>query len=76
MNLEDQKYYEALFNTFSTPGWKLITEKWKEVEATKDSIKTVIDGNYEERKGELTMLNWMLRFEDDHRNAYEELNDA
>lgn len=75
MSPEDQKYYEELFNTFSTPGWKLITAKWEEVEKTKDSIRTIIDGNYEQRKGELTMLNWMLNFEEDHRKVYDSLID-
>lgn len=73
MTLEDQKYYEALFATFATPGWALIVEKWEEVEANKNSAKTIVDGGLEYRKGELSMINWMLRFEEDHRTAYEEL---
>ena len=73
MTPEDQKYYDELFDTFATPGWKHITEKWKEVLKAKDSILSVPEGGLEERKGELTMLKWMMNFEGDHKDVYDDL---
>ena len=75
LNIEDQKYYEALFETFSTPGWKHIMEKWEKAFKAKNSVLSIPEGGFEQRKGEHLMLDVMLRFEEDHRRAYEELSD-
>jgi len=67
----DEKYYDELFNTFTTTGWKSVMEKLEEILEAKDSIRSIPEGGLEERKGELKMLTYLMTFEEEHRKAYE-----
>jgi hypothetical protein len=75
MTPEDNKYYDELFETFSTPGWKHIVEKWEGMLKAKDSIMSIPEGGLEGRKGELRILDYMLKFENLHRDTYDSLVD-
>lgn len=75
MTPEDNKYYEELFETFSTKGWEHITSKLNDILVAKDSIRSVPEGGLEFRQGELSMLAYLIDFEDAHKDMYDTISE-
>jgi hypothetical protein len=71
LTLDEEKYYDHYFNTFSTEGWKQFKDEIQEIY---DSyrIEDIKDESQLARvKGERAMLFKMLRFEGGIRGAYD-----
>ena len=74
MNKELQQYYEARFELFSTKGWKdLIEDIDVMIESIDriDPITTVEQLHF--KKGELSILKWLIGLRDSSIQSYEEL---
>lgn len=78
MNKEDSKYYDDLFETLATPGWKLIAEEAeKQIEAYKEELVTEFDPKVNDfRRGQIAQLRQLANFEhltrEMHKAALEE----
>lgn len=76
MTPEDIQYYDELFDTFATPGWKHIIEKWQDVKAAKDTIKGITTNReLGQAQGAIQILDWMLEFEQMHKDEYDRAGD-
>jgi len=73
MTPEDIKYYDELFDTFGTPGWKHIVEKWEEVKASKDTVRGITNPQeLGQLQGWIQALDWMRDFEQSHKSEYDQ----
>jgi hypothetical protein len=75
LSKEDEKYCEAMFETFRTEGWKIFVEELKtnatqinSVEATKDN------DDMRFRKGQLNIIASVVSLRDQVENLYDEKN--
>lgn len=70
-----QKYYEDQFSMMATQGWKDIIEDFKELKASINDITLTTDTqNLYFRKGQLDILDLILKRKDTCDKVYEELN--
>ena len=76
MDLELQRYYEDRFDLFSTPGWiDLMDDAVKMFEAL-NNVSTIADEkSLQFRKGEISILTWLITLKEVSERAYEDLNE-
>jgi hypothetical protein len=74
MNDELVKYYENRFETMSTQGWiDLMDDVQKMIDST-DTLQGIDDINkLQFRKGELSIMNWLITLKQVSEQAYEGL---
>lgn len=76
MNIELQKYYESRFEMFAHPAWKDLMEDVQAMLAATNTLDGVTPENVEFKKGEVSIMRWMLALQQSTEDAYKELNDA
>ena len=76
MNKELQDYYEERFSMCSSRGWKQLIEDIQLMKPEVESIKgatTLEQLHY--KKGELSIINWLLSLEMSSREVYDVLQE-
>ena len=74
MDRELQDYYEERFNTMSTKGWKDFIEDTQNLFDTYNKINTADSfEEFHKRKGQIDILQWILKLKDVSEQTYEEL---
>lgn len=77
MDKELEAYYEERFVMFSSKGWKDLIE---DVEAMLVSTNSLSGVNTESelhfKKGEVSIMQWLLTLEDSSREAYRLINEG
>lgn len=74
MDKELERYYTDRFEMFTSDGWKSLIEDLEQMKAATDHIGGV--NNMESlflKKGELSIISWVLGLQAMSENAYEEL---
>lgn len=76
MNQELQKYYEDRFDLFSRPGWVDIIEDVDNMLTALNNVSTITDEkSLQFRKGEISILTWLVTLKEISERAYEDLNE-
>ena len=76
MDRELQEYYEERFSMCSSKGWKQLIEDVKEMKEATDTLKgaDTIESLFF-KKGEVSIMNWLLSLEDSSREVYDQLQE-
>ena len=76
MDRELQDYYENRFGLFGTKGWKELIEDVEKIKESVDSLRgaDTLEQLYF-KKGELSILNWLLNLEDSSKEVYDQLQE-
>jgi hypothetical protein len=73
--IELTKYFETYMDLFLTDGWKQFKEEFEESFKHLNTLDTLHDEKqFMYRKGQLEVLNRLVRFEDTIKGAFEEHN--
>jgi hypothetical protein len=76
MTPELQKYYEDRFDLFSRPGWLDLMEDVEDMLAAMNNVSTIADEkSLQFRKGEISILTWLITLKGVSERAYEDLNE-
>lgn len=76
MNQELQKYYEDRFDLFSRPGWIDMMEDIDNMLTALNNVSTIADEkSLQFRKGEISILTWLITLKEISERAYEDLNE-
>jgi hypothetical protein len=76
MNPELQKYYEARFDLFLMPGWIDLIEDVDNMINALNNVSTIADEkSLQFRKGEISILTWLVNLKEISARAYEDLNE-
>jgi hypothetical protein len=76
MNQELQKYYEDRFDLFSRPGWIDMMEDIDNMLTALNNVSTIADEkSLQFRKGEISILTWLVSLKEISERAYEDLNE-
>ena len=76
MDQELQNYYEDRFDLFSRPGWSDLMEDIDTMLDAINNISTITDEkSLQFRKGELSILTWLITLKEVSERAYEDLNE-
>jgi hypothetical protein len=76
MSPELQKYYEDRFDLFSRPGWLDLMEDVEDMLAAMNNVSTIADEkSLQFRKGEISILTWLITLKGVSERAYEDLNE-
>jgi hypothetical protein len=76
VNQELQKYYEDRFDLFSHPGWQDLMEDANLMLQAMNNISTIADEkSLQFRKGEISIMTWLITLKAVSERAYEELNE-
>lgn len=76
MDKELQRYYEDRFSTMATQGWLDLMEDIEAMLKSTNDISGIEDEKtLFKRKGEISIMNWMLSLKQVSEKAYEELKD-
>ena len=76
MNQELQKYYEDRFDLFSRPGWIDMMEDIDNMLTALNNVSTIADEkSLQFRKGEISILTWLVTLKEISERAYEDLNE-
>ena len=74
MKPELEKYYSERLLMMGSQGWKDLMEDMEAMRKATDTLSSVTDEkSLDFRKGELSIINWMLNIRDMSIKAYEEL---
>jgi hypothetical protein len=74
MNQELQKYYEARFEMMSKEGWKDLMEDVDKIIVSLNNISTIdSEKDLQFKKGELSILTWLVNLKEISERAYEEI---
>ena len=76
--MEDQ-IFDDMLDTFSTDGWKLIIDDFRQLAEQAVNVQTIEDGNaLQYRKGQLDILDRLLNYENTVRaqQSINELEDS
>ena len=74
MNQELQDYYESRFEMMSTKGWKDLVEDVDKIIVSLNNISVVSDEkDLQFKKGELSILTWLVNLKEISERAYEEI---
>ncbi len=77
MTPELQRYYENRISMMASQGWRDLMEDVKKMLDATDRISIVKnEAELNFRKGEISMMNWMLAQKEMTEQAYKELTDA
>jgi hypothetical protein len=76
MDRELQEYYEERFSMCSSKGWKQLIEDVKEMKESTDTLKgaDTIESLFF-KKGEVSIMDWLLSLEDSSREVYDQLQE-
>lgn len=76
MTPELEKYYSERFSMMGTQGWKDLMDDVEQIRKSTDTLSSVTETkSLDFRKGELSMINWILGIKDMSEKAYEDLQD-
>lgn len=76
MNDELTKYYEARFTMMADKGWKDLIEDVEVMRDAADSLDGVdSEAKLNFRKGELSILNWLMSLEEVSKETFSKLKD-
>jgi len=76
MTPELQKYYEDRFDLFSRPGWTDLIEDIDKMLAALNNVSSIADEkSLQFRKGEISILTWLVTLKEISERAYEDLNE-
>lgn len=74
---ELQKYYEDRFSMMATQGWKDLCDDMEEMLKVTSNIDNISDEKtLQFRKGELSIIKWVLSLKKMSEQAYEGLNEG
>ena len=73
MTPELQRYYEDRLTMFQSRGWRDLIDDMHEMLVATDRLDGVTPENLGFKKGELSMMNWILRLEETSKQAYADL---
>ena len=74
MKPELEKYYSERLLMMGSQGWKDLMEDMEAMRKATDTLSSITpDKSVDFRKGELSIINWMLNIRDMSIKAYEEL---
>jgi len=77
MDLKLQKYYEDRFEMMGTQGWKDLMLDIEEMVKSTDTLSGINDEKtLHFRKGELSIMRWMLNIASMSEEAYRELHES
>lgn len=77
MDLKLQKYYEDRFEMMGTQGWKDLMLDIEEMVKSTDTLSGINDEKtLQFRKGELSIMRWMLNISSMSEEAYRELHES
>jgi len=73
---ELQRYYEDRFDLFSTPGWFDLMDDANKMFDALNNVSTIADEkSLQFRKGEISILTWLITLKEVSERAYEDLNE-
>jgi|TARA_R110002126_G_scaffold47255_1_gene132401 hypothetical protein len=73
---ELQRYYEDRFDLFSTPGWIDLMDDANKMFDALNNVSTIADEkSLQFRKGEISILTWLITLKEVSERAYEDLNE-
>jgi hypothetical protein len=76
MTPELQNYYEDRFDLFSCQGWADLMEDVDNMLAPLNNVATIADEkSLQFRKGEISILTWLITLKEVSTRAYEDLNE-
>ena len=76
MTPELQRYYEDRFDLFSTPGWIDLMDDANRMFEALNNVSTIADEkSLQFRKGEISILTWLITLKEVSERAYEDLNE-
>ena len=76
MTPELQRYYEDRFDLFSMPGWIEFIEDANKMFEALNNVSTISDEKaLQFRKGEISILTWLITLKEVSERAYEDLNE-
>ena len=76
MTPELQNYYEDRFDLFSCQGWADLMEDVDNMLAPLNNVATIADEkSLQFRKGEISILTWLITLKEVSARAYEDLNE-
>ena len=74
MEITLQKYYEDRFDMMGTPGWQDFIEDVQALFTTYNGISSIETfEEFQKRKGQVDILQWLLSLKDVSEQSYEEL---
>ena len=74
MEITLQKYYEDRFEMMGTPGWQDFIEDVQALFTTYNGINSIETfEEFQKRKGQVDILQWLLSLKDVSEQSYEEL---
>ncbi len=74
MDRQLQEYYESRFDMFATQGWKDLMDDVRDMLKATDRISAAKDNeDFLFKKGEVSMMNWLLSIQSVSEETYEEL---
>lgn len=77
MEREEEKYYQALKDTFRTEGWKVLMDELRNNAIQINSVEVTKDNkDLHFRKGQLNILAFMLNMESTVEHYIEDSNDS
>ena len=73
MTQDEERYFEAYFDLFSSQGWKQFIEDMDGLDDTINDLASINDAdNFFLRKGQLQIVRRILGFESAIKNAYQD----
>ena len=73
---ELQRYYEDRFDLFSMPGWIDLMDDANKIFDSLNNVSTIADEkSLQFRKGEISILTWLITLKEISERAYEDLNE-
>jgi hypothetical protein len=66
-------YYETMFDLHAHPGWELFMQDVQRYLAPREEIRTATPDTLEYRRGEVSVLDWLLVQSTTLRAAYEQM---
>ena len=73
MNKELETYYLERFSMMATKGWADLIEDVQQMYDAANRLDGVTKDNFEFKKGELSIMRWVLSLKQASRDAYEGL---
>lgn len=75
MTPELQRYYESRLNMMGGEAWKQLMEDVDEMLKSTNSLDGTTKDNVDFKRGEVSIMRWMLSLKDVSEQAYEQLKE-
>lgn len=76
VNNELQRYYELRFDMFASQGWKdLMDDVERMLQSTNDISSIIDEKTLHFKRGEISMMRWMLSLQEVSEQTYKQLNE-